>query len=221
MPVLPKCWIHVYMLWIGSCFRSSSWQSIEEFGLRVVYCTTVPAVSKEEIGLYVTAAEDIVQRGCSVTSLCSALWILEGWGFITLSSPEVDGEPWCAPKGFHYVLLGNILFWRIWKQSKNTSCFPGEKEKAEKVVGWGNVHERWPLSATFTSWLMLGVGATYTNRTSCMGLHFADFNHSRVCLLQVVISFWSVNWDRSLLLRSMQWRSKNIPLQEQNLLLNQ
>lgn len=38
-----------------------------------MFCMAVPAVSKEEIGLYVTTAEDIVQRACSVTSLCSSL----------------------------------------------------------------------------------------------------------------------------------------------------
>lgn len=116
----------------------------------------------------------------------------------------------CSPKG-RCDFVRPILFGRIWEQTKKATCFPEDKERAEKVVGWGNVYERWPLSATFTSWLMLGVGVTYTNAASCMALHFADFNHSRVCLLQVVISFWSVSWDRSSLLESMQRRGKTYP----------
>lgn len=161
-------------------------------------------------------ASQVVQRRCSVTSVYPALWIMEGWGFITfwLFWPlEGDGELWCSPTGRwdffrRWDSLGNILFGRIREQSKKAACFPEEKERAEKVVGWGNIYERWPLSASFTSWLMLGVGVTYTNRASCMALHFADFNHSRVCLLQVVISFWSVNWDSSFLLESMQHSGK-------------
>ena len=176
----------------------------------------VPAVSKQEFGLYATAAaghDGVLQRGCSVASVCSALWIKEGWGFITFWMywpPECDGELWRAPKGrwdFVRCCWGKHTG-RIWEQSKKAACFPEEKERPEKVVGWGNVYERWPLSATFTSWLMLGVGVTYTNRASCVALHFAEPNHSGVCLLQVVISFWSVSWDRSFLLESMQPRAR-------------
>lgn len=159
---LAKCWLwhalNSLEIWIQ--FITKNWR----VWLRAVYCMTVPAVSKEEIGLHVTAAEDIVQRAYSVTSLCSSLWILEGWGFITLSSPEGDGQLWCAPRELHWALLGNVLFWRIWEQNKKASFFPGKKQRAEKMVGCGNVYERWPLSATFTSWLMLGIGVTQTEQ---------------------------------------------------------
>lgn len=127
-----------------------------------------------------------------VTTVGPALWIMEGWSFIVFwlfSPPKGDGELWWTPKGSWDFIkhCWETYFWEEFGWCKEKMLLVSTERK-DKVVGWGNICERWPLSATFTSWLMLSVGVTYTNRASCMALYFADFKHSRVCLCRL----WSV-----------------------------
>lgn len=79
----------------------------------------------------------------------------------------------------------------------------GAKQKSfffprEETKGWENGGMwkcSWKVAFVSNFHLLIDAGRwSYTNRTSCMALHFAGFNHSRFCLLHVVISFWSVNW---------------------------
>lgn len=165
VPDFSKCWRHAYVL--GRFVFCVQYRVLNSLCSKVVSTAWLNLLT---VGRSLSCVDCCcrVLWGCAEGMFCNLCMICPGsnrrmrfhsfltllanrrwWGTVTCSKGKVT---------LCYSLLGNIRLARIWEQSKKAACFPEEKERAEKVVGWGTVYEMRSLSATFTSWLMLGIG---------------------------------------------------------------